>query len=198
MAESENKPKTPEENPAMGQIVGYLKDYPFLLITIAGLLILSGILIFDIEKLKEFKWLIYAVVLVPLAIQFLIEFKKMQPRQVIRTASPSAPAAGLEQPLAPASLPAPSKKAWISLIISVLLFGVVAATPENELREQDFAIGFLVVSLIGAGFAVAAMSDIKRQLASGKGTAITGIVLAALLALASIGWMTQENINPVA
>jgi hypothetical protein len=38
---SEDKPKTeaPKENPAMGQIVGYLKDYPFLLITVASLLI---------------------------------------------------------------------------------------------------------------------------------------------------------------
>lgn len=36
----------------MSDIVGYLKNYPFLLITIAGLVILSGILILDIEKLK--------------------------------------------------------------------------------------------------------------------------------------------------
>jgi hypothetical protein len=78
MADDQSKPEAPTEHPAMGQIVGSLKDYPFLLITVAGLLILSGILIFDLEKLKEFKWLIYAVVLVPLGIQFLIEFKKMQ------------------------------------------------------------------------------------------------------------------------
>lgn len=50
MSEGERKTEAPKEHPVMGQIVGYLKDYPFLLITIAGLLILSG--------LKEFKWVV--------------------------------------------------------------------------------------------------------------------------------------------
>jgi hypothetical protein len=191
MAESEKKPEAPKENPAMGQIVGYLKDYPFLLITVAGLIILSGILIFDIEKLKEFKWLIYAVVLVPLAIQFLIEFKKMQPPRAIQGASPPVQASPDQPPLV-AALPL-SRKAWISLGISMLMFGVVAATPENELHDEDFAIGFLVFALVAAGFALAAMYDVNRRLADSKGAAITAIVLSTLLVLAPIGWMTEEN-----
>lgn len=203
MSEGEQKTEAPKEHPAMGQIVGYLKDYPFLLITIAGLLILSGILIFEIEKLKEFKWLIYAVVLVPLAIQFLlvlvplaiqflIEFRKMTPGQERQAAQPSA-AAPYSPPPSPGGPLPPSRKAWISVGIGLLLFGVVAATPESELYNQEFALGFLMFALVAAGFASAAMSDVKRQRAGGKGMAITGIVLSTVLLLAAIGWMTEEE-----
>jgi FtsH-binding integral membrane protein len=193
MPEGEKKTEAPKEHPAMGQIVGYLKDYPFLLITVAGLLILSGILIFDIEKLKEFKWLIYAVVLVPLAIQFLIEFRKMQPRQERPAAPSAAPAPPYPPQPSPVGALPPSRKAWISIGIGVLMFGVVAATPETELHDKEFALGFLVIALVAAGFAFAAMSDVNRQRAGGKGTAITGIVLSTMLALAAIGWMTAED-----
>lgn len=188
MSEGEKQTEAQKEHPAMPQIVGYLKDYPFLLITVAGLLILSGILIFDIEKLKEFKWLIYAVVLVPLAIQFLIEFRKMTPRQE----SPAAPAPYPPPPSPVAPLP-PSRKAWISVGIGVLMFGVVAATPETELHDQEFALGFLAFALVAAGLAFAGMADINRQRAGGKGMAITGIVLSTVLLLAAIGWMTEEE-----
>lgn len=189
MSEGEKKTEAPKEHPAMGQIVGYLKDYPFLLITIAGLLILSGILIFEIEKLKEFKWLIYAVVLVPLAIQFLIEFKKMTPTEERPSAPPATP--GSPPPAGP--LP-PSHKAWVSVGIGVLMFGVVVATPEAELVDQEFALGFLALALVAAAFAFAGMSDINRQRAGGKGMAIAGIVLSSVLVLAAIGWMTEEEV----
>lgn len=190
MADSDKKPEAPKEDPAIGQIVGYLKDYPFLLITVAGLVILSGILIFDIEKLKEFKWLIYAVVLVPLAIQFLIEFKKMQPRQTSPAAATPDLAPHQTQPVG--SIP-PSRKAWISMGISILLFGIVTATDEQELSDQDFALGFLIFALVACGFALAAIYDVNRMRASGKGMAITSIVISILLVLASIGWMTPRN-----
>lgn len=200
MSEGEKKTEAQKEHPAMPQIVGYLKDYPFLLITVAGLLILSGILIFDIEKLKEFKWLIYAVVLVPLAIQFLIEFRKMAPRQASPAAQPAVPASYPHPPSAVAPLP-PSRKAWISVGIGVLMFGVVAATPETELHDQEFALGFLAFALVAAGLAFAAMSDINRQRAGGKGMAITGIVLSTVLLLAAIGWMGEkeeaEDVTPL-
>jgi hypothetical protein len=190
MSEGEQKTAAPKEHPAMGQIVGNLKDYPFLLITVAGLLILSGILIFDIEKLKEFKWLIYAVVLAPLAIQFLIEFKKMAPGPA-RQDAPSA--ASAYPPPPPSSTLPPNRKAWISVGIGMLLFGVVAATPETELVDQDFVLGFLAVALVATGFAFVGMSDVKHQRAGGKGTAITGIVLSTVLVLAAIGWMMEAQ-----
>jgi hypothetical protein len=192
MTEGEHKTEAPKDHPAMGQIVGYLKDYPFLLITIAGLLILSGILIFEIEKLKEFKWLIYAVVLVPLAIQFLIEFRKMTPTQERPAAPPATP--GSPPPPPPTGPLPPSRKAWVSVGIGVLMFGVVVATPEAELYDPDFALGFLALALVAAAFAFTGMSDINRQRAGGKGMAIAGIVLSSVLVLAAIGWMTEEAV----
>lgn len=188
MSEDAKQPGATKENPAMGQIVGHLKDYPFLLITVAGLVILSGILIFDIEKLKEFKWLIYAVVLVPLGIQFLIEFKKMQPPRPAASAAPVQPQS--PEPL-PFTAPPPGKKAWVGMGICMLLFAVLAALPETELRDRDFALGFLVVALVAGGFAFAALQDVNRLRAGGRGTAITGMVLSAILALASLGWLME-------
>jgi len=192
MTNDEKKQEAPKESPAMGQVVGYLKDYPFLLITVAGLIIMSGILVFEIEKLKEFKWLIYAVVLVPLAIQFLIEFKKLQPRVINPPASGAAiPAAA--QTTTPENVIPMSMKAWASVGICVLLFGVVAASDEMELYDKEFALGFLVFALAAGGVALSALSDIKQRRTQGKGTAITGMVLALLLALAGIGWMTTTE-----
>ena len=199
MAEVEKQTEAPKEHPAMGQIVGYLKDYPFLLITVAGLVILSGILIFEIEKLKEFKWLIYAVVLVPLVIQFFIEFKKMTPgsSQSASPASPYVPAPDTPRPPAE-HMPPPSWKAWVSVGIGMLLFGVVAATPEAELHDQDFALGFFVVAAIAAGLAFAARYDVKRNRTGSKGIATTGIVLSILLMLAGLGWMMEKPPTPSA
>ncbi|MCP5277805.1 MAG: hypothetical protein H6935_05505 [Thiobacillus sp.] len=194
MVDSDKKPEAPKEHPAMGQIVGYLKDYPFLLITIAGLLILSGILIFDLEKLKEFKWLIYAVVLVPLGIQFLIEFKKMQGvRPATAPMHPEQPVPLGPRDVAGQYSPPPGKKAWVSIAISMVLFGVVAALPEMELRDRDFALGFLVATLVATGFGIAAIMDVNHQRAGGKATAVTAIIISAFMALAALGWMTEER-----
>lgn len=192
MTDDEKKQEAPKESPVMGQVVGYLKDYPFLLITVAGLIIMSGILIFEIEKLKEFKWLIYAVVLVPLAIQFLIEFKKLQPR-VSNSPGSGAAIPTAAQTTTPENVIPMSMKAWTSVGICVFLFGVVATSDEIELYDKEFALGFLIFALAAGGVALSALSDIKQRRTQGKGTAITGMVLALLLALAGIGWMTTEN-----
>ncbi|MEW6677673.1 MAG: hypothetical protein AB1421_07115 [Pseudomonadota bacterium] len=194
MADDQKKPEAPTEHPAMGQIVGSLKDYPFLLITVAGLLILSGILIFDLEKLKEFKWLIYAVVLVPLGIQFLIEFKKMH---ALRPgSSPPVPApvnteAPSWMPPVP-GVPPPGKKPWIGIALCMVLFGTLAAVPEAQTGDQSFIIGFLVVALVAAGVSLAGLWEVNRGLAGGKGTAITSVVLSLVLVLAALGWISDR------
>ena len=203
MTDSDKKPEAPKEHPAMGQIVGYLKDYPFLLITIAGLLILSGILIFDLEKLKEFKWLIYAVVLVPLGIQFLIEFKKMSGARV-----PSSPYPDHEQHAVgnqareggPVPVPGPAplgKKAWLSIAISMVLFGLVSAFPETEAWDRSFALGFLVAALVAAGFSIAAIMDVNHRRTGGWGTAITSAIFSGVMVLAGLGWMAEDHGSPV-
>lgn len=195
MSEGEQKTDAPKEPPAMGQIVGHLKDYPFLLVTIAGLLFLSGALIFEIEKLKEFKWLIFAVVLVPLAFQFLFEFRKTA--RPAPAAVPAPAGASPAPPPAPSALP-PSRKAWVSVIVGVLLLGAVAATPEAELYDQDFALGFLALAVLATGFGFAALSEVRQGRAGSKGMAWTGLVLSAVLALAALGWLTGPAPQPEA
>ena len=204
MPEENKQLEVSKEPKSMSQIVGYLKDYPFLLITIAGLLILAGILIFDINKLKEFKLLIYAVVLVPLAIQFFIEYKKMQEksrRETMETAPRDAEALPPET-IKNKSLPA-NRKAWISVGISAIYLTYLYANAE---MNQKIATGILILALVAAGLAFAANADANRHLTGSKGVAITGMVLSVLLFLFTLniktsnqtaneipGWTPQED-----
>lgn len=59
----------------MTDIVRYLQNYPFLLISIAGLTTLMAALAANLEKLREFKILLYAVILVPILLQFYLELR---------------------------------------------------------------------------------------------------------------------------
>ncbi|MDX1251099.1 MAG: hypothetical protein IDH49_02355 [Gammaproteobacteria bacterium] len=181
----------------MSDIVGYLRNYPFLLITIAGLVILSGILIFDIEKLKEFKWLIYAVVLVPLGIQFFMEFKKIQKpksREVmIATKGPSGEALPAGFPIVSAHQPF-RKKAIASLVILLLVLSAVGETSEADLAtDVDLQTGLLMMSILAASLSIMAWNDIRHGKTKGKGLAITDLVLSVLLILASLGWMAGQQ-----
>lgn len=197
--------EAPREHPAMGQIVGYLKDYPFLLITIAGLLILSGILIFDLEKLKEFKWLIYGVVLVPLVIQFFIEYQKIAARRAAERGAAVAPSAGVTPTPAPAPAPAPvpvatlpvSTKALWSLALLVMMLLALNETSAEEFHDRDLMLGYLVFAGTAGVLAWLALGDVRRQRARGKALAIVELVFATLFTLSAIGWLTEVNPVPV-
>lgn len=196
----EQQPRDNVDTKAMNEIIGYLKNYPFLLITIAGLLILSAILIFDIEKLKEFKWLVYGVVLVPLGIQFFIEFKKMQighgstvsaPPTIIPAAGPS-PNVIVQPAISPARL---SGKAIASMVIAVLLFLAMGEWSQTELQDRDTQTGLLVFALVALGLGISGWRDASRQQVRGKALAVTGTILSAILSLSSVGWISQ-SIDP--
>lgn len=197
MSNNEEQSRPEPGGKAMREIIGYLKNYPFLLITIAGLLILSGILIFETEKLKEFKWLIYAVVLLPLVIQFFIEFKKMQFRQT--SAKPAAPASMTSVAPVPESVPSSqtalklSAKAIASVVIGALLVLTFGEMAPEELVDSDMQTGMLMFAFIALGLGVSAWRDANRQLRRGKGLAIGGSVMGALLALSATGWLMQSQ-----
>lgn len=194
----EQQPRNNVDAKAMNEIIGYLRNYPFLLITIAGLLILSAILIFDIEKLKEFKWLVYGVVLVPLGIQFFIEFKKMQighggtvsaPPPIVQVAGQS-PNTIVQPAISPARL---SSKAIASVVIAVLLFLAMGEWSETELLDRDTQTGLLVFALVALGLGISGWRDASRQQVRGKALAVTGTILSVILSLSSVGWMTQSG-----
>ncbi|MBI5460784.1 MAG: hypothetical protein HY941_01185 [Gammaproteobacteria bacterium] len=195
--------EAPREHPAMGQIVGYLKDYPFLLITIAGLLILSGILIFDLEKLKEFKWLIYGVVLVPLVIQFFIEYQKIAARRAAERGVTAAPPAGAVPTPAPMPIPVPasalpvSTKALWSLALLIMILLALNETSAEEFHDSDLMLGYLVFAGTAGVLAWLALGDVKQQRARGKVLAVTNLVFATLVALSAIGWLMEVDPVPM-
>jgi len=177
------------DSKAMGEIVRYLKNYPFLLITVAGLLILVGILIFDREKLEIFKWLIYAVVLVPVALQFLLEFRKQGGRRVVEEKTRVVRAGKAPDSVVQYDSVHFSRKAIASLVlvvINVLAFG--------DNLDADAHLGAIVMLGIPAlllGFS--ALNDTLHGRAMGKGWAIAATVLPVLMILASIGGMSEAD-----
>jgi hypothetical protein len=65
----------PQES-VLTDVVRYLQNYPFLLVTIAGLATLTTALAADLQKLLQFKLLLYAVILMPILLQFWLELRR--------------------------------------------------------------------------------------------------------------------------
>lgn len=174
---------------AMGEIVRYLKNYPFLLITVAGLLILVGILIFDIEKIKEFSVLIYCVVLVPIGFQFLLEFKKQGGRRetTIEKTTPDADTPVRE------SLPRLSRKAVISLALSALALLIFANESAEELSDVSVQTGMIILFVIPAlVLAFNALSDTRQNKVTGKGWAVAACVLSVLMIVVPLAGINRD------
>ncbi len=206
--EDSSKAKVVDTNSkVIGEIVSYLKNYPFLLISVAGLLILVGILIFDKDKLEIFKWLIYLVVLAPIGLQFLLEFKKQSSRsesmKVLPTASLTANSV-VEGPVAthPQHF---SRKVIISLALLGLLLLTLVDVTQKGLSNTDFHIGALILMSIPALLlSFSAMHDVRQGRVKGKGWATATIVLSLLMIFFSLGqiqiarneipgWTPQED-----
>lgn len=185
----ENPKKTQDvdtNSKVMSEIVSYLKNYPFLLITVAGLLILAGILIFDLAKLKEFKWLIYAVVLAPIGFQFLLEFKKQGGRHEAVRVLPTASLA-VEVPVAinPQHF---SRKIIVSLALLGLLLLAFVGASQQDIRDANFHIGALIMLSIPALLlSFSAMSDARHGRVKGKGWAIATLALSLVMIVSSLG-----------
>jgi len=197
--ENANKPQDNGSNSkAMGEIVRYLKNYPFLLITVAGLLILVGILVFDKEKLEMFKVLIYGIVLVPVCLQFFLEFRKQgggrgaakKTNQSGKTATPPLEARTTETVVAVGSQPF-SRKVIISLVLIVI--NVLAWSDALDANAHLGAIVLLGIPALLLGFS--ALNDARHGTVKGKGWAIAATVLAVLMILASLGGLTETK-NP--
>lgn len=190
--ENDRKQGIGPNSKAMGEIVRYLKNYPFLLITVAGLLILVGILIFDIEKLKEFKLLIYGVVLVPIGFQFMLEFRKQGGRR--ETLEKTAKIVKENETAVTAKAVHFSSKAIISLALSGLFLLIIGSEGQDILQDTNFQAGLLVVIGIPAlllGFL--ALNDTVHGTASGKGYAIAALALSVLMIVSSLNWMGQGS-----
>lgn len=187
--ENSNKAQGTDTNSkVMSEIVSYLKNYPFLLITVAGLLILAGILIFEEKKLELFSSLIYGVVLVPICLQFFLELKKQGTRheQVReRHTGNNSESMAVERPVA-ISPQHFSRKVIASLVLLGLLF--MAFVGEQDKLDTNFHIGALIVMTIPALLlSFSAMGDVRQGIVKGKGWAIATLSLSLVMTVLSLG-----------
>lgn len=178
----------------LGKIVVHLKEYPFLLITVAGLVILTIVLAFDVEKLKEFKFLLYGVVLIPIFMQFYFEARKSGNKRVEtptkRTAQelPDTHDTPVKPVIAAKKY---STKAIVSMIFIILCLSVYGDSSEDELMDEDLHYGLIFFSALALGFAISGWNEIKRNEATGKKLVIADISLSIFLLLSSIGWLME-------
>jgi hypothetical protein len=81
----ENKSKeTMDSASIFSKVASYLRDYPFLLMALAGIVLLGSVFAFGFDKLKEFKWFFVGIVLVPVFMQFYFESKKQSHEQRLK------------------------------------------------------------------------------------------------------------------
>jgi hypothetical protein len=174
-------------------IVQHLREHPFLLITIAGLVVLSGVMVFDIDKLREFKWLFLGVVLVPVFLQFLLVFCRQQAQHKLEQARLMAQLP-IQSPPAHSASTTPttvSTKAWWALGLGVFVLLAAASLDETDWLDVDTLNGLLFVCAITIGLGVWAITDTLRKPVRGRGIAITGVLLSSFTLLATLGYMMQ-------
>ena len=188
----------------LNSIANGLKGYPFLLIALAGLVVLATVFSFSTEKLREFKWVFCLVILVPLLLQAALEFMKQTKRDRRGRPEPLPARAGepntvpTNAPPAPAALPASAVRYSRKVLwgLGLLLFCLLgfATMPASDIRsDHDTMLGFLAVSVTAAVLGLLGWLDARQGKAHGKNLAMMVIVVGALLALVVIGWMQPSG-----
>ena len=174
------------------KIAGYLRDYPFLLIALAGLVLLGASFAFDLAKLKEFKWLFIGIVLIPVFMQFYVEIKRQshnhrmnEKEQQSNSFSPvnhqTVSAAGY------------SIKAVVSMVLIILCFSVYADSSDEELLDVDLQYGLILFAGIALYLSAMAWREYKKGIVVGIKLIITDLISSSVLLLASFGWLLEPN-----
>lgn len=188
MGNSDKQPDTSGNSKIVSDIVGYLKNYPFLLISVAGLVVFIGALpLLEGEKLNAFKWLIYIFLLAPILLQFFLVYKKAAARKAENLVAAPEPshAHQVVETHETAHSRHFSRKAIFSLLLVVL--NVLAYNGPLDKSAHLGAIILLGIPALMLGFS--AFNDAQHGEVSGKGLAITSTVLAVLMILISLGGM---------
>ncbi|MDO9054056.1 MAG: hypothetical protein Q7U37_09060 [Gallionella sp.] len=182
----ENKQTDVDSNAKIiAQIVGYLKNYPFLLMAVLLMLLMFAFLAgADVDTIRELKPLIYGLLVleaVLCGLQFFFEFRKQQGGGVAKPVT-------LVKKADEVSDVHFSRKAIASLIliaINVLAFGGAL--------DKDAHLGAIVVLGIPAlllGYS--ALNDTLHGAARGRGWAVVASAFSVLMILASLGGMSQD------
>ncbi|MFW6324885.1 MAG: hypothetical protein ACOC0U_07470 [Desulfovibrionales bacterium] len=172
----------------------YVREYPFAPVTVASLLLFLVFLGFNREQLDETVFLLFGMVLIPLALQFLSELhqrKDTRDRLVVpvyvRTSnrSPAQSPGYISSPV----LLRVSRKALYSFSISLLVFLTIAALPPGELARVQFQLGFFSLELFAFLLGVLAARNIRHQLVKGMGVAIADLLFAGFLMIGYFSWL---------
>lgn len=187
----ENKQQGIDSNAKIiGQIVGYLKNYPFLLMAVVVMLIMVTLLATeDVDKIKELKPFNYGLLFLAVmlcGLQFFFEFKK----QLGRRAAGHALSGTLNKPAELHAAPVHfSRKAIASLaLIGINILAFAGAQDKNA--HLGAVILFGIPALI---LAFSALSDTRHGIVTGRGWAIGAALFSVLMILASLGGMSEGD-----
>ena len=186
----------------MTDIVRYLQDYPFLLVTIAGLATLTSSMAFDLQKLLQFKLLLYAVVLAPILLQFFLELRRAaqskKPVEISSQEDISHVEAGpptqrvvvdTVQVARVVSTPHPlklSKKAVFSILTTLVVgFGFLGAISDKDLIDSTGQLGLLIFEAVPFGLGLASFIDARKNKVS-KPLAIMSFLISSATVLSSV------------
>ncbi|GEM_PF-1629898 len=177
------------------KFVDNLKEYPLLQITLAGLVVFMTALFLDIEKLKEFKWLFYGVILVPLTLHCLSHLLSSFGRTEHSAKANSQVPQQSQNPSFndEAQESGFGGKAITSLVLLIILVVGYNDSDMEDFADSETAITFLMISIAALVFSILAYRDTVKINGNRKGFVVTEIVLSSIFALASYGWLIQSG-----
>jgi len=195
MENNEKQSDTGSQPKIVSEIVGYLKNYPFLLISVAGLVVFIGALpLLEGEKLNAFMPLIYIFLLAPILFQFYLVNKTSSERKALESSGRSGRKAVAAEAHAQTESRHFSRKAIFSLVLIVVnILGYGDLLDKNAHLGAIIALGIPALML---GFS--ALNDAQHGTVTGKGWAIAATVLSIFMILASLGELSaDEQTTPV-
>ncbi len=190
--DEKNKEGQVDSNGAFIKIAGYLRDYPFLLIALAGLVLLGASFAFDLAKLKEFKWLFIGIVLIPIFMQFYVEIKRQSHNHRMNEKEQQSNSFSPVNHQT-ASTVGYSIKAVVSMVLVILCFSVYADSSDEELLDVDLQYGLILFAGIALYLSAMAWREYKKGIVVGKKLIITDLISSSVLLLASFGWLLEPN-----
>ena len=177
---------------AFDQVVSNLKQYPLLQVSLAGCFVLVSIMVFDVEKIGLFKWLLHAIILGPLLVHIYLHVVPPRAKRALAKGSPcDSDHSGMGEPKQASVRLRVSGKAVAALVLVILVLMAVSESDEAELLNPDLALGLLIFSVGALLFSLLALWDIGRGKARGRVLAIVNAVLASVFVLAALGWLTE-------
>jgi Tfp pilus assembly protein PilF len=192
----------------LGDIAGYLKGYPFLLLAL-GISLIFVLTIGLLDKGSRVTGIVLfmGVVLLLIVMQFVLEFNKAKRQHAdgaghghdLPDSIPPQPGENPGQAAPPRQLPPVppgglSGKAIASLVLSVFVLLGVGGLSSKELADIEMQTGLLIFSMVAGVLGISAWHDARQHKVKGSGIAIAGMVISSILILSTLGLIGKENV----